>query len=422
MAQRYVQRTSISWTLMNGSNLMPRNAATRHDRADRPRREVFKQQTGSPPLVAAARYPSLARSYAIPGVAILPLRLFLGLTFVYAGIQKLTDSGFFRAGSPTYIGAQLLAFSRGSPIAFLLDQMMGQAVAIGALTILTEMAIGLLVLLGLLTRPAVLIGLILNLMFFLSASWHTYPYFFGSDIVFVMCWLTLALTGPGPFALDSLAQVPIRQRLRRRFGHARADAIASFISGPLGPPTTVGQEPGEEGTDPALSSRSRMNRAEALVGAAATVVFVLLGLPRKGGATPAGKTIAATPQGSSGSTGGASGSTGGGSQSGVPAGFKKIGNTTQLPANSGGTVSDPKTGDPAIIVHTSGSNYYAYDAVCTHAGCTVQYDPQQRLLVCPCHGGAFDPTHGAQVVAGPPPSPLSPIEMKIDSQGNIYIV
>ncbi len=401
---------------------MPRNAATRHQRADGRRREIFQQQTGSPPLASATRYPSLARSYAIPGVAILPLRLFLGLTFVYAGIQKLTDSGFFRAGSPTYIGAQLLAFSRGSPIAFLLDQMMGQAVAIGALTILTEVAIGLLVLLGLLTRPAVLIGLILNLMFFLSASWHTYPYFFGSDIVFVMCWLTLALTGPGPFALDALAQVPIRQGLRRRLGRARADAIASFITGPLGSPTTVREEPGQEGIDPALSDRRRLNRAEALLGVIAAVVFVVLGLPRKGGATPAGKTIAATTPKSAGGTGGASGSTGGGSQSGIPAGFKKIGNITQLPANTGGTVSDPKTGDPAIIVHTSGSNYFAYDAVCTHAGCTVEYDPQSKMIVCPCHGGEFDPAHGAQVVAGPPPSPLTAIEMKIDSQGNIYIV
>jgi thiosulfate dehydrogenase [quinone] large subunit len=85
-------------------------------------------------------------------------------------------------------------------------------------------------------------------------------------------------------------------------------------------------------------------------------------------------------------------------------------------------VTDPRTGDPAIIIHTSGSTFYAYDAICTHAGCTVQYDPQQQYIVCPCHGGTFDPAHGAEVVAGPPPSPLAPIEMKIDAHGNIYIV
>lgn len=104
------------------------------------------------------------------------------------------------------------------------------------------------------------------------------------------------------------------------------------------------------------------------------------------------------------------------------AGGRKVGNVSQLPANTAGTLTDPKTGDPAVIVHTSGSNFYAYDAVCSHAGCTVQYDSQQRLLVCPCHGGTFDPAHGAQVVAGPPPTPLAPLEMKIDAEGNIYLV
>ncbi|MDQ2741033.1 MAG: Rieske (2Fe-2S) protein [Chloroflexota bacterium] len=104
------------------------------------------------------------------------------------------------------------------------------------------------------------------------------------------------------------------------------------------------------------------------------------------------------------------------------AGGRKVGNVSQLPANTAGTLTDPKTGDPAVIVHTSGSNFYAYDAVCSHAGYTVQYDSQQRLLVCPCHGGTFDPAHGAQVVADPPPTPLAPLEMKIDAEGNIYLV
>ena len=39
-----------------------------------------------------------------PGAALLPLRLFLGVTFVYAGVQKLSDPGFLHPGAPTYIG------------------------------------------------------------------------------------------------------------------------------------------------------------------------------------------------------------------------------------------------------------------------------------------------------------------------------
>src|SRR5437660_3085955 len=65
----------------------------------------------------------------ISGLTILPLRLFLGATFVYAGYQKITDPGFFKAGSRTYIGTQMLAFSRGSPIQFVLHKLMEHAVA-----------------------------------------------------------------------------------------------------------------------------------------------------------------------------------------------------------------------------------------------------------------------------------------------------
>ncbi len=50
-----------------------------------------------------------------PALALFPLRLFLGVTFVYAGIQKLSDPGFLHAGAPTYIGTQLHGFAAGTP-------------------------------------------------------------------------------------------------------------------------------------------------------------------------------------------------------------------------------------------------------------------------------------------------------------------
>ena len=49
-----------------------------------------------------------------PAMALFPLRLFLGVTFVYAGIQKLSDPGFLHAGAPTYIGTQLHGFAAGT--------------------------------------------------------------------------------------------------------------------------------------------------------------------------------------------------------------------------------------------------------------------------------------------------------------------
>lgn len=350
---------------------------------------------------------------AIPGIAILPLRLFLGITFIYAGWQKITDPGFFQVGSPTYIGAQLRGFAHGSPINFIMARFLEHAVPIGILTIMTEIAIGLAVLLGLFTRPAAIVGLILNLVFFLSASWHVYPYFLGPDIVFVMCWLTIAITGPGAFYLDAVAGPWLMRRFPWQFW--------PVVLGPIEPASPVpGTEPPDEQPLPLHPRRPRLlTRGEALVGGAATVVLLLLGLAPRGSLSSAAGTVAATKP--SATVGPQPTAAAGGSTAGPPAGMKKVGTVSQVPANSALAFTDPKSGDPAVVVHTSGSDYFAFDAVCTHAGCIVQYDPTYKVLVCPCHGGAYDPAHGAAVVAGPPPTPLPSLPIQIDANGNIYV-
>src|SRR5438270_10553756 len=127
---------------------------------------------------------------------LLPLRLFLGGTFAYAGVQKLSDPGFLHPGAPTYIGNQLRGFAHGTPGGFRLRTFaIPHAELAGVVVALLEIGVGLLVLAGLLTRLAAVLGLSLNLVLFLTASWKTSPYFLGSDIVFVFAWLPLVLAG-----------------------------------------------------------------------------------------------------------------------------------------------------------------------------------------------------------------------------------
>jgi thiosulfate dehydrogenase [quinone] large subunit len=349
----------------------------------------------------------------IPATAILPLRLFLGATFVYAGIQKLTDPGFFSPTAGTYIGKQILAFSRGSPIAFLLHPLADQAPLIGALTIVTEVAIGMLVLLGLGTRLAALTGLVLNFVFFLSASWHTYPYFMGSDIVFVVAWLTLALTGPGPYAMDPVVQPALSRALRLQLGAGLGPLVQRLAVGP----------PAEVNRDRAAGEASVISRREALVGGLVGLVLIALGLVSRSSTVGGGAVALPKPSGSAATppTPGTSAAPTSGSRA-IPAGARKIGNISQLPVNSSGMVADPQSGDPAIVIHTAGNQFVAYDAVCTHAGCTVDYDPSSRLIVCPCHGAQYDPAHDAQVVGGPAPSPLAKLKLTVDPRGNLYLV
>jgi thiosulfate dehydrogenase [quinone] large subunit len=77
-----------------------------------------------------------------------------------------------------------------------------------------------------------------------------------------------------------------------------------------------------------------------------------------------------------------------------------------------GRFTDPATGTEAFVVHTTDNTFVAFSAVCTHAGCTVQYDEGAGQFVCPCHGGRYDARTG-RVLAGPPPSPLSEIPVHV---------
>lgn len=106
-----------------------------------------------------------------------------------------------------------------------------------------------------------------------------------------------------------------------------------------------------------------------------------------------------------------------------PAGARSVGNLRRLPADSALALTDPRTGQPAVVVRLSAQRAVkAYSAVCTHAGCTVRYDSGRKLLVCPCHGSVYDPARGAAVLSGPAPYPLTPLKVGIDQKGNIWLV
>jgi thiosulfate dehydrogenase [quinone] large subunit len=94
---------------------------------------------------------------------------------------------------------------------------------------LVEIAVGLLAFFGLVTRAAALAGLALNLLLFLTNSWNTYPYFLGSDIVFVFAWLPFVLTGAtGQPALD-----PVRAAQSALTPAARSTTAAVSSCAPL---------------------------------------------------------------------------------------------------------------------------------------------------------------------------------------------
>jgi thiosulfate dehydrogenase [quinone] large subunit len=336
------------------------------------------------------RRPPRTRSVS-PAIALLPLRLFLGVTFVYAGIQKLSDPGFLHPGAPTYIGSQLEAFARGTPGGFLLralalphPELTGVAVA------LAEIAIGLLAAAGFYTRLAAAAGFSLNFLLFLTASWHTTPYFLGPDLVFAFAWLPFVLAGAeGQPALDNLAE-------RASAALARRTRLRPPVEGP-------------GGVDPEPASTRRALLAE-FAGAAVAIAGVSA-LAR--GVYSAPKSLAASAPASA--TGGGAAS---GSARGLPPGAVRLGPGRRLPRGAAATYADPSSGEPDILIRERNGDLRAFSAVCTHAGCTVGY--AGGTIVCPCHGAQYSAETG-EAIGGPAPRGLAPKRV-VEAGGQVYAV
>ncbi|MFD3869837.1 TQO small subunit DoxD [Streptomyces sp. NPDC058623] len=153
--------------------------------------------------------------------ALLPLRLFLGVTFVYAGLDKLTDSAFLSATGVGSIGEMMRGVRDTSAIPALVDLALKAPVGFAVVLAAGELLVGLATLAGLLTRLAAAGGALIALSLWLTVSWAVTPYYYGNDLVYLVAWLPLVLAGAPYLSLDALAArrsegSPSRWRLSRR--------------------------------------------------------------------------------------------------------------------------------------------------------------------------------------------------------------
>jgi thiosulfate dehydrogenase [quinone] large subunit len=310
------------------------------------------------------------------------LRAFLGGTFVFAGAQKVLDPNFLRPGGADYVGRQLQGFAHGTPLAPLMELLARHAVLAGVGIALVETAIGIAVLLGVLLPAAAFGGFLVNAALFLSATWHVHPYFLGSDSIYAVAWLALLIE-----SWPRASPLEVRTRSRRA------------------PPAPTGAD----------------RRTVLRVGAVAVLALGVDGIARAlRGPVPltGGFKAAAVSPGTAtrGPTQGPATASPSPTQGG-----SVIASLDGLPVGRAVGFQDPQLG-PAALVRLSNDQVVAYSRICTHAGCLVGYDASAELLVCPCHGAEFDPSRGAQPVAGPAPTPLQRIAVHVDaSSGNVLL-
>ncbi|EGX56625.1 hypothetical protein SZN_26951 [Streptomyces zinciresistens K42] len=149
--------------------------------------------------------------------ALLPLRIFLGVTFIYAGLDKLTDSAFLKDSGAGSIGDMMRAVRDSSAIPAMVDMALDNPVGFGYAIAFGELAVGIGTLIGLLARLAALGGALISLSLWLTVSWASDPYYYGNDLAYLMAWLPLVLAGAPVFSLDAA----LHSRRRRRAGRYR---------------------------------------------------------------------------------------------------------------------------------------------------------------------------------------------------------
>ena len=342
------------------------------------------------------------------GWVLMPLRLFLGVTFLYAGCQKIADPQFFDSASLFGIHAQLAGAGRSSPIHALVSHLLPVATALGWVIALGEVAIGVGVLVGLWVRVAAGAGMALSFGLFLTISFHSSPYFTGSDIVFLFAWTPLVLAGAaGAPALDTWL--------------AGQEAAGLRSVGPAGTRGMAGR---------GVPRRTVLSKG-ALTGITAAVVLIGSGVVAALGRAVGGTTTAGTapPTTAGGATTTSPSSTVAGPPTtgatptttapAAPSGTV-LGKASSVPVGGSASFTDPSSGDPALIIQQPADQFVAFDAICPHQGCTVAYAPSAHVIACPCHGSEFDPRTGA-VLRGPAASGLTPIKVIKGANGNIYV-
>ena len=265
------------------------------------------------------------------------LRGFLGVTFVFAGAQKFLDANFLHPGAASYIGNQLMAFAQGTPLAPLMHFLAKFPLLSGVGIALTEIAIGLATLLGVGMFAAALAGALINFALWLSATWHVHPYFLGSDSIYAVAWIALAV---GVFQA---------QKARNQ---GRSLSMAQRVD-------SVG--------------RREILRAGMIGGLSLGVAVVA-----KAFAGPARNA------GTAGLAGGTQGGTGTGGTGGTGATGtgKTIATLDQLPIGKAMGFTDPNLGQ-AILFRMANGNVVAYSRRCTHAGCPVSFRPRLASTVLP---------------------------------------
>jgi Rieske Fe-S protein len=82
----------------------------------------------------------------------------------------------------------------------------------------------------------------------------------------------------------------------------------------------------------------------------------------------------------------------------------------------------PQTRVGAVYLRKTGpKEVQAINVVCPHAGCFVNYQPDHKQYICPCHNSSFALDGAIKDKSSPSPRPLDALEVKVGDDGGVWV-
>jgi cytochrome b6-f complex iron-sulfur subunit len=92
----------------------------------------------------------------------------------------------------------------------------------------------------------------------------------------------------------------------------------------------------------------------------------------------------------------------------------RVGPPENYPINSVTTFSDQQ-----VYVVRTPTGFFAETVICQHLGCITQWNPEDNLIECPCHGSRYK-MDGA-IVRGPTTRPLPHFAVRLMPDGTLQV-
>ncbi|MFE7778609.1 DoxX family membrane protein [Streptomyces sp. NPDC057445] len=161
--------------------------------------EPRRRGPAADPGVRHAYYPGRRMNL---GVVLLPLRVFLGLISIYAGMGKLCDPVYFDGGERGSMVKWLNSLDPWTLAGPLRDFALSHPVGAGLTVAFLQVVVGVLTVLGLWQRVAAVVGALLSAALIMTVSWRTAPAYDAPDIINLAAWSPLIIAGAPVYSVD----------------------------------------------------------------------------------------------------------------------------------------------------------------------------------------------------------------------------